>query len=398
MVLKSILEECIREQREKLANKSIGQKRELLSGIRLTSGFITIISGIRRCGKSTLLHQLNMDLEGSFAYFNFEDPRIFGFELSDFQKLEEIFADCKYFFFDEIQNIDKWELFIRKLHDAEKTICITGSNAALLSRELGSRLTGRNIPKELFPFSYTEFCAFLQFEKNCDSLDKFLQMGGFPSYLNNPDASYLQQLFKDILYRDIIVRYGIRNAKIVEEIALFLISNTAKEYSLNSLKKNFGIGSANSVSDYIAWFEDSYLLFSLPRFSWSLKSISVNPKKIYVIDTGFAQANSLSYSKDKGRLLENAVFLKLRKSKGEVFYYKEKFECDFVVKDRGQITHVIQVCYELNADNSKRELNGLLEAMKFFKLDEGIIITRNQNDTFIFEGKKISLVSADQWL
>jgi predicted AAA+ superfamily ATPase len=398
MILKSVIEECINEQRAGLTKYSSGQTRELLSKIRLSPEYINIISGIRRCGKSTLLLQLIEDLKNDFVYFNFEDPRIFGFELADFQRFEELNADKNYFFFDEIQNIDKWELFIRKLHDLKKIICITGSNSSLLSRELGTRLTGRNITKELFPFSYTEFCSYLNLNKNTESLDQFINLGGMPSYLSNTDPAYLQQLFKDILYRDIIVRYGIRNAKVVEEIALFLISNIAKEYSLNNIKKTFGLGSANSASDYLSWFEDSYLMFSLPRFSWSLKSISVNPKKIYVIDNGFARANSLSFSEDNGRLLENAVFLKLRRSYQEIFYFREQAECDFAVREKGKITQLIQVCSDLNSFNLSRELKGLKEAMDFFKMEEGIIVTRNQNDLFIEDGRKIKIISADQWL
>jgi predicted AAA+ superfamily ATPase len=215
--------------------------------------------------------------------------------------------------------------------------------------------------------------------------------------LKNRQINYLQQLFRDILFRDIIARYSIRNAKIVEGIALFLISNVGKEYSLNGIKNSFGVGSTNSVSDYVAWLEDSYLLFSLPRFSWSLKTIAVNPRKIYTIDTGFAQANSLSFTEDKGRLFENMVYLKLRKSGKELFYFREKGECDFVVKEKNKITELVQACYILTTDNLQRELNGVKEAMDFFDLNEGIIVTLKQTDLFILEGKKVHVVAAMNW-
>jgi uncharacterized protein len=398
MILQSEIEASVLEQKQLLLKVDVGLSRGVLPEMKLLPDHVTIITGIRRCGKSTLMHQLMEGLDGEFAYFNFEDPRVFGFDVDDFVKLENVFGDQQYYFFDEIQNIENWELFIRKLHDQGKTVCITGSNASLLSKELGTRLTGRHVQKELFPFDYSEFCTFLDLDKNNDSVDRYLKLGGFPSYLKTDQLVILQQLFRDILYRDIIVRYGVRNAKIIEGIALYLISNVGKEFSLTGIRKTFDVGSTNSVSDYVAWFEDSYLLFTLPRFSWSLKSVAINPKKVYTIDTGFAQANSLSFSDDKGRLFENAVYLKLRREGKELYYFREKGECDFVVKEQNRITALIQACYELHPDNLQRELNGLKEAMDFFGIDHGTIVTRNQTDEFLLDGKKISVVKADRWL
>lgn len=399
MILKSVLEESAHAQLEMLANADKGLTRHAASDIQLRPEFVTVITGIRRCGKSTLLQQLMKQAKKNFAYFNFEDPRIFGFDVADFAKLDEALGDKQYYFFDEIQNIDKWELYIRKLHDNKKTICITGSNASLLSKELGTRLTGRHIQNELFPFDYAEACQYLKQKRQLtSSVDTYLEKGGFPLVLNTGDATYLQQLFRDILYRGIIVRYGIRNARIVESIALFLISNIGKEFSLNRIKNAFDVGSANSVAEYIAWFEDSYLIFTLPRFSHSLKSIAVNAKKVYTIDTGFARANATGFTADKGRLFENLVYLKLRRSYKQLYYFKEKGECDFVVKEKNKVTQLVQACYELNTDNMKRELNGLAEAMDYFGLKEGYVVTHHQNDSFSIEGKKIIVVSADKWL
>lgn len=397
MILQSEIEASVLEQKQQLMQADAGLNRNILPVMSLLSDYITIITGIRRCGKSTLMHQMMDGIKGDFGYFNFEDPRVFGFDVHDFSKLEKVLGDQQYFFFDEIQNIENWELFIRKLHDRGKTVCITGSNASLLSKELGTRLTGRNIQKELFPFDYTEFCAYLELEKTTATLDLYLELGGFPSYLKNKQLVYLQQLFRDILYRDIIVRYGVRNSRIIEGIALYLISNVGKEFSLNGIKKTFDVGSTNSISDYVSWFEDSYLLFTLPRFSWSLKSVAINPKKVYTIDTGFAQANSLSFSEDKGRLFENLVYLQLRRTDKDLYYFREKGECDFVVKDKNKITELVQACYQLNPDNLQRELNGLKEAMEFFNLDQGTIVTQNQNEIFNLDGKKITVVSGDKW-
>lgn len=399
MVLKSEIETSFQVQQSNWKQKSAGLQREAFDKIKLSSNLILIITGIRRCGKSTLMHQLSAKQTKNSVWYNFEDSRIFGFELSDFPKLNEVFGEnVATYFLDEIQNVENWEVFIRELHDQNKTICITGSNASLLSKELGTKLTGRNIQIELFPFSYQEYCQFLKVEFNNESFANYLTDGGFPDYLKNQQKEYLQQLFKDIIYRDIIVRHSIRNAKLMVEIALFLISNAAKEYSLNSIKKTFSVGSANSVANYVQWLEDAYILFSVPRFSWSLKSVAVNPKKVYTIDTGFAQANSLSFMEDTGRLFENAIFLALRRKYKEIYYFREKGECDFIVKDGKEILHILQACVAVTPDNLAREVNGLTEALTYFDKPEGVIITLNQDDEILQDNKKIRLVSANNWL
>ncbi|MDA9563986.1 ATP-binding protein, partial [Flavobacteriales bacterium] len=259
-------------------------------------------------------------------------------------------------------------------------------------------LTGRNIQVELFPFSYAEYCEFFKRDRDDRSFAAYLEDGGFPDYLKHKNKEYLQQLFKDIIYRDIIVRYGIRNANLMVEIALFLISNAAKEYSLNRIKNTYGVGSANSVANYVQWLEDAYILFSVPRFSWSLKSVAVNPKKVYTIDTGFAQANSLSYTDDLGRLFENAIFLELRRRYKTIYYFRDNGECDFIVKEGKEILHIVQVCAEVHTDNKKREIGGLVEALCFFDKEEGVIVTQNQEDVILKDNKKIRLVAAHNWL
>ena len=399
MVLKSDIEKSLALQRLFLNKKQDGFKRKGLANLPINTGHILIITGVRRCGKSTLLQQISKELREEFIFFNFEDPRIYGFELEDFTKLDEIVGDeIRHYFFDEIQNVEKWELFIRHLHDREKRIAITGSNASLLSKELGTRLTGRNVQIELFPFSYNEYLLFLSLENNLASFNSYIEDGGFPEYVKSKHKEQLQQLFKDIIYRDIIVRHGIRQAKTIIDIALFLIANVGKEYSLNGLKNTFGVGSANSVADYIHWLEDSYVLFSVPRFSWSLKSVSINPKKVYCIDTGFAQANSLSFSEDTGRLLENCVYLALRRKYKEIYYFKDQGECDFIVKESQTIIHIIQVCAEIHSENKAREVNGLLAALKFFSITEGLILTLNQEDVLRINEVKIRLLPVWKWL
>ncbi len=398
MVLKSKIFESLEGQQRAYGHKKVGQERSLVKKNASTKSHILIITGVRRCGKSTLMYQLSKKLKKDFIYFNFEDPRIFGFDLDDFDKFDDLVGeDVDHYYFDEIQNVENWEVFIRHLHDRGKQICITGSNASLLSKELGTKLTGRNIQVELFPFSYAEFCAFKKLSPNKNSFVKYKSQGGFPDHVQSQQPEILQQLFKDVIYRDIIVRYGIRNSDIFITIALFLISNIAKEYSLNSIAKTFKVGSANSVSDYVDWLEDSYLLFSVPRFSWSLKSVTRNPKKVYTIDTAFAKANSLSFSKDEGRLLENMVFLELRRNHSDIYYFREHGECDFIVKNDTTITHVVQVCQKVHYDNYEREVGGLLEALNFFEQKEGVIITLDQDDVLKEDGKTIKMIPAWKW-
>jgi len=398
MVLFSEIESAYNSQQESLMASNKGIDRFLQNKPGQT-GHIDIITGIRRCGKSTYMNQLSTSIKGDLSFFTFEDSRVFGFEVGDFPKLLQIMGTNKSaYFFDEIQNIEGWEVFIRNLHDQGKKVFITGSNASLLSFELGTRLTGRLLCFELFPFSYKEFLNFFNIAPSVTTFQQFLEKGGFPEYLKFGSIETLQQLFRDILYRDIAVRYGVRNVKTLIDIALFLISNVGKEYSFNRLKNTFNLGSANSVSEYVGWFEDSYLIFSVPQFSWSPKSMSVNPKKVYTIDTGFAMANSLSYTNDRGRLLENAVFLEFKRKGFNINYFRKKHECDFVVFKSKQIEGVYQVCAELNLDNKSRETDGLIEALEFFDLQSGTILTMNQEDYFNISGREIKVVPVWKWL
>jgi hypothetical protein len=345
------------------------------------------------------MRQIILTYYKNVAYFNFEDSRIFGFEISDFQKLNEVMGDnYEAYFFDEIQNIQNWELYIRQLHDRGKKIFITGSNASLLSKELGTRLTGRHIRHELFPFSFPEFLQFKKLENNVESLETYISLGGFPEFLQTENKEVLQNLLKDIVFRDISIRHGIRNTQVLMDLTLFLLSNIGKETSYNSLKKTFNMGSAVTISDYIAWLEDSYVMFLLPRFSWSIKNTSVNPRKVYAVDTGLVNANTLSFSKDLGRLLENSIYLFLKRKGYQLYYFRENKECDFVVFEEKVCKQLIQVCEIVNNDNLKRETEGLLEAMDFFKMTEGYIITKNQSDTLVFGNKTIYLLAANKFM
>jgi hypothetical protein len=208
----------------------------------------------------------------------------------------------------------------------------------------------------------------------------------------------LQELFNDIIARDITVRYNLRNPKLVKELALYLLSNVGKEFSFQRLKKIYNLGSVNTVISLVGYYEDSYLLFTVPQFDFSLRNRLVNAKKVYAIDTGLIRANSASLSQDKGRMLENIVFIHLKRLGREVFYFKKNNECDFIARDENKKLSLYQVCFDLNEDNKDREINGMLAAMEYTKLKTGTILTLNQSDELEFEKNKIGVMPVWQWL
>lgn len=401
MILKDTLQEIVNSQKRDLNDLVKTVPRKLLKKMDMKTNHAVIISGIRRCGKSTLLKQI-MENNKDYNYFNFEDMRAINFELNDLNKLEQIFIQnnerCTDYYFDEIQNVEHWEKYVRSLLDQKKHVCITGSNASLLSKELGTKLTGRHVRYELFPFSFKETLLLTGKKEGIESFTDYLTYGGFPEYLEQKNTRILQELLNDIITRDIIVRHAIRSSKTIKELALYLLSNVGKEYSYSNLKKYFQLGSVNTVISFISYFEDSYLLFEVPKFEYSYKKQLVNPKKIYAIDNGLINCNTVSLSADNGWLLENIVFIQLKRMGKNIFYYRNKNECDFVIIEKRQIAEAYQVCYQLTEDNKAREINGMMEVLKEAKLSEGVILTFKQEDKFIIEGKSINVIPVWKWL
>jgi uncharacterized protein len=400
MLLQSQIAEVADAQAENFLNKNVGWERELLPQLKLPSNFALIITGIRRCGKSTLLFQLLKEKFNNAFYLHFEDPRLAGFENDDFNRLSNEIVKRKpqVLFFDEIQMLENWELFVRQKLDEGYKVVITGSNATLLSKELGTKLTGRHLSVELFPFSYTEFLGLRKLKDNEKSVTEYLRKGGFPEYLKTENGFVLNQLLEDILYRDIAVRYAVRDVKSLKQLAVYLLSNIAKPVSASNLTKLFAIKSVSALLDYFAFLENAYIVQFLPLFSYSLKKQIRNPKKIYSIDLGLFTENSIIFSDENGRRIENAVYLHLRMKSKELYYFQEKKECDFVVFEKGKPKELIQVCYELTPANLERETGGLYAAMDYFKMPLGKIVTLNQKDRFTKEGKKIEVVPLNEFL
>lgn len=400
MILKEVLKQIIEAQRENIKGHDLGYTRDALHKLPDLNTHALIVSGIRRCGKSTLLFQLLRETYNDAVYINFEDPRLFDFDLNDYVRLSELIDEYsfKVLMFDEIQIFPNWEKFVRGLLDRGYRIVITGSNASLLSKELGTKLTGRHITVELFPFSYVEFYNFKHLKSGKDSLLKYLKVGGFPEHVKQEKEEILQQLFEDILIRDIAVRYGIRDIKSLQRLAQYLMSNVGKFITANRLKSLFEISTAKTILEYLSYLESAYLFLFVSKFSYSIRKQLVNPRKVYAIDLGMVNVNSSSFSDDIGRKFENMVYLQLRRFFAEIYYFSEKGECDFLVFKKGVFLEAIQVCFQLTQDNLKRELAGLTEAMDFFKVKTGSIITIDQKDKILENSLVINVIPCYEWM
>lgn len=400
MLLQTQIAEVADTQSENFLRKNLGWERELLHNLEVLNNFALIVTGVRRCGKSTLLFQLLNEKFDRAFYLNFEDSRLAGFENDDFKRLNIEIAKRKpqVLFFDEIQMLKNWEMFVRQKLDEGYKVAITGSNATLLSTELGTKLTGRHLSVELFPFSYTEFLGLKKLKNTDKSVIEYLKRGGFPEYLKTGNGFVLNQLLEDILYRDIAIRYGVRDVKSLKQLTVYLLSNIGKPVSATNLKTLFGIKSVSALLDYFYYLESAYLVQFLPMFSYSLKKQIRNPKKVYAIDLGLFTENSIVFSDENGRRLENTVYLHLRRKYKELYYFQEKKECDFVVFEKGKPKELIQACYELTPENVERETNGLYTAMEHFKMTTGKIVTLNLKDSFTKAGKKIEVVALKEFL
>jgi len=414
MVLKETIKEVIFDQIE-LYSKKKSFYRSKLNEVP-NDNEITIISGIRRCGKSTLLNQIRFKNKEKDYFINFDDDRLIRFEVEDFQVLYEIFIELfgkqKTFYFDEIQNIIGWERFVRRLHDYGNKVYITGSNAYMLSKELGTHLTGRYYHIELYPFSFKEFIEIKKFKLSesifysTEGKAKLLKYyfdyhknGGFPAYLQNKNRDYLKSLYESIIYRDVLVKNKITNEKQVLELVHYIVSNVSNLISYNKLKDIIDVKNATTVKEYLHYLQDTYLIFMVNKFDYSLKKQIQNPKKIYFIDNALADIIGFYFSSNKGHALENLVFIELKRRVKEVFYHRNKKECDFVITEKRKVVQAIQVSLNMFDENTrKREIEGLYEAMEMYDLDEGLIITEDDRETIEYKEKTIKVIPVWDWL
>jgi len=394
--------------------------RDILNKIALNSKEIIDLTGVRRSGKSSIfkliIQQLN--LKNNFLYINFEDP--FFIAYNDPNIIDEIIAIFKeyfnskldYLFFDEIQEIEYWEKAVRKLRDAENyKIFITGSSSKLLSGEIASLITGRHISYNIYPLNFEEFLNFNNLEINTKKdvllkdkkilklFDEYIKIGGFPEAVLTKSYELLKNYFYDILQKDIVMRYNIREKDILEKMAVYILSNSGKIISVETLKTLFNI-SFNLVSSYLTYFKEAFLIFEVSQFSYSLKKQHKALKKMFSIDTGLSNAVSFKFSEDKGRALENIVFLELKNRGLDIYYYKTKnnLEVDFFITEKTKPKQ-IQVSWTLEYKKTKdREIKALLNAMSEINLNEGLIITYNEEDFIEINNKTITIKPFYKWI
>jgi predicted AAA+ superfamily ATPase len=349
------------------------------------------------------------------AYFNFEDEKLLGFSVEHFGELEEalieVYGPARYWFFDEIQNVGNFEVAVRRMQDSGKKMVITGSNSSLLSMEFGSKLTGRYKQLELFPFSFSEYLRFqnVSFEEKDFYLPeakvmlktwftRWLEQGGLPEYLKYNDEQYVKTLFDNILYRDIIVRFGIRRHREFRELVQLLVGNLSLPVTFTSLQKSIGLSNADTVKEYMGYLSNAYMFYEMYQYHDSLKMQLRSPRKVYLNDVAFHNLVGFSSTPNQGRKLENAVFLALRRGTSEVYSFCGKGECDFIVFDKSRRVSALQVCYQLTPENQTRELNGLSEAMLAFNLKDGMILTMDQEFEIQHNGKNIPVLPVWKWM
>ncbi len=403
-----------KEELEKYKKKEwVHRKQELK--LSKFSSLIKIISGVRRSGKSTLVHLALKNK--AYAYVNFDDERLWQLPADKLNHLLEaifqVYPDVKLFFFDEIQNIDGWHLFANRLQRNGYEIVLTGSNSKLLSSELASHLTGRYTLTELLPFSFEEFLKFKKFTfKNSSTKSKaslkgyfeeYIKHGGFPEIIKGADGqSYAKELFNSIVTRDILFRHNIKHKQTFKNVAEFLVYNFSREISYNSIKKHFLLGSEHTAKNYISFLEEAYLIITLPKFSFK-KSENIKYRKSYLIDTALAFAFGDNFPQNIGYLYENIVFLKLYRCKTEdnyeIYYYKKNIEVDFVIFKNNKVEELIQVCFSIeNEKTFKREVRGLILASKELNAKKLTLITSYKKDTIVEDEKSIEIIPISEWL
>lgn len=365
-----------------------------------------VLTGVRRSGKSTLQAQLRARESGNSAFILFEDTRLYGLGPEDFSTvialLREHFPGSSVYL-DEVQEIPEWQRLVRALLDEGRRVCLTGSNASLLGREMGSKLTGRHLSQAIFPFSYREYRTFTRQAASAESLGNFLRHGGFPGALqagSDAGTMLLQELFRDVVQRDIVSRHALRGVRPIMTLAMHLLAHSGQPLSLQSLAKGLGLPSVPQTGRMVEYLQDAWLFLQVPRFSASHKQRVTSPPKYYPIDTGLTTACSPNSTPDIGRKLENAVLLALRRrNEFPTFAHApHEWECDFVTP-----TQAIQVCAKLTPENRARELRGLTQAADLPGTPnrsprELLVITLDQEDVLRDNGHEINVIPAWRWL
>lgn len=411
-----------------------GVSRDILNRVKdyLDLPHIIALVGVRRCGKSTLARQTINHLirdkgipPRNILFLNLENPQFSRYR-NDISYLERAYDDylklvtptgTVYCFLDEVHFFTEWQVFVKARYEQKGIkFTVTGSNSHLLTSEFITMLSGRALPVEVYPFSFTEFIAanglvlsdsvdFIRERNRLRGLfDDYLRRGGFPEItsisMSSTEKDILVMYARNILYQDIAPRFSIKKAVELENMFFYLASNISQLYSFNKLGALVGLND-KTVKDYLSYFSDAYLLFTLDAFAFSVKEQIRSPKKVYAIDTGMAGAVGFNFSENLGRLLENLIFLELKRREHELYYYKtgNGLEVDFACYAGGKVTQLIQVSYEMGEESTRhREFRALVKAMEETGLNKGLVITYEEEDEILMEGKMISLIPAFKYL
>jgi hypothetical protein len=391
---------------------------------------ILAVVGPRRAGKTYYLYQMVSELLANgkstindILFVDFEDYRLQGFRLVDMDELLSAFQQLagrtpRFLFLDEIQHVPDWSRLLRTLHNRRQfVIVVSGSNSSLLEGEIAGELRGRYREERMLPFSFREILKYrrLSFDRTIwhtpergllqGAFDDYLRFGGFPETLAHLQAvekrKLLQTYYRSIFYRDILDRHGARAKHIVEPLmcrlledyaALFSISRFAKELAATGLP-----GSKRTIANYLQFLEEAFFVIATEKFAYSPRRRMMNPRKVYLIDTGFGLLGG-PFTEKRGALLENVVALEFFRQQRNMFYFKERHECDFIIQDGTKAVEAWQVCWEMNHKNEQRELRGLLEATETLNIRRGCVLTCYQEETRKVNGRAIRLVPVCKWL
>ena len=416
---KRYLEQIVLDQKERLSKMKEGYPRDKLLEVPdlIKHKINIVVTGHRRSGKSTFLLQwMKKYYNSNFYYLDFSDERLVDFKTIDFQLLYEIFleqyGEKDIFYFDELQGKKyDWNRFVNRLYPEGKRFFITGSNADLLSKEISTYLTGRHFDIMIYPFSFKEYLGYHNFNKNYNStlgkveainhFNNYIKQGGFPEVIVYNTTDILENIYQDVINTDILNRYKIKEEIEFKKMTLFLMSNFAREFSYTSIKNNFNLGSTNTAKKYISYLTNTYLLFELNKYDYSLKKQETYSKKIYCIDTGLISKTTFNFSENIGRLYENLVFIELKRRGKSIYFWKDKsdYEVDFLITEKNKVTSLMQVSYDLsNPKTKEREVKALLLGLNEFKLKIGIIITKDIEKEEKIEDKTIKFIPLWKWL
>ena len=388
----------------------------------------SVVTGVRRAGKSTILLQVLIKLidtgtpRQNILYINFEEPTFIPYlEIEFLLRIHDLYLERfnpkgrTYIVLDEVQLVPGWERFVRGLYDRERNIkfYITGSSSRLLSKEYGASLTGRFVSNEIFPLSFQEFLGFKNRENLIDKsqgkgspalrnfFNEYIRFGGFPQVVLTEKEKDRMQILKDyytaVIEKDIVQRYEVRDIKKLKEFCLNLYANVAAHFSGYQAEKKQKI-SQPTANKFLEYAREVFLVQTTDYFSYSFTEQKSNPYKVYAIDPGLYNAVSFRFSENIGRLFENVVYLALRRKGKDIFYWKGKGEVDFLIRKGTRIDKLINVCWDLNENNEKRELSGLCEAMDRFDVADAEIIISGYDDRVDFKGKKIVISNFFNWL